>query len=47
MKRKKKNDGFAPAPVATGHDGRPEERSVGEPFEGEAEAPDGISGDWD
>lgn len=47
MRKKKKSGGFAPAPVATGHDGRPEKRSVGEPFEGEAEAPDGISGDWD
>ncbi|MDO5001023.1 MAG: hypothetical protein Q4E20_02125 [Eubacteriales bacterium] len=47
MKKKKKREGFAPAPVATGHDGRPEERSAGEPFEDGAEAPDGISGDWD
>lgn len=47
MKKKKKREGFAPAPVATGHDGRPEERSAGKPFEAGAEAPDGISGDWD
>lgn len=48
MARKKKEpEHFAPPPVITGHDDRPEEENADRDLmEREAEVPDGISGYW-
>ena len=45
-KKKKEPEHFAPPPVITGHDDRPEENTDRDLMASEAEVPDGVSGYW-